>query len=44
MLHILKKLKIWLIGMHFVIKMDANMLVAQLNGAAYDYLNAMLIH
>ena len=28
MLHILKKLKIWLIRMHFVMKTDANILVA----------------
>ena len=42
MLHILKKLKIWLIKMYFVMKTDANTLVIQLNGAAYDYLNAIL--
>ena len=42
MLHILKKLKIWLIKMHFVIETDANMLVTQLNGATYDYLSAIL--
>jgi len=28
MLHILKKLKIWLIGMHFVMETNANILVA----------------
>ena len=42
MLYILKKLKIWLIRMHFVMKTNANTLVAQLNGAAYDHSSAML--
>ena len=42
MLHILKKLKIWLIGVHFVMETDANTLVAQLNGAAHDHPSAML--
>jgi hypothetical protein len=39
---ILKKLKIWLIGVHFILETDANTLVAQLNGAVNDHPGAML--
>jgi hypothetical protein len=42
MLLILKKLKIWLIGVHFIMETDANTLVAQLKGAAHDHPGAML--
>lgn len=42
MLLLLKMLKFWLIGVHFVMETDANTLVAQLNGAAHDHPGAML--
>jgi hypothetical protein len=41
-LKILKKLQVWLIRTYFVLKTDANMLVAQLNRAATDHPNALI--
>jgi hypothetical protein len=41
-LKILKKLQVWLIGCHFVLETDANVLVAQLNRAATDHPGALI--
>jgi len=41
-LKILKKLRIWVIGVYFVLEIDANVLVAQLNRAATDHLGALV--
>ena len=42
-LKILKKLQVWIIGIHFVLEIDANVLVTQLNRAAIDHLGALVI-
>jgi hypothetical protein len=41
-LKILKKLQIWIIGVHFILETDANVLVAQLNRAATDHPSALI--
>ena len=39
---VLKKLRYWLYGIHFVLEVDANTLVAQLNQAATDLPGALV--
>jgi hypothetical protein len=41
-LKILKKLQVWIIGCHFILETDANVLVAQLNRAATDHPGALI--